>query len=93
MFALKSGFSAVVIIIISAFIPSLFTGQLFRRLSNNNEYLVNTHEIYSADLAGSAFGFIIVTGITVPAFGVRVSILLLSVMILAGLLFGTIRNK
>jgi spermidine synthase len=93
MFALRSGFSAVAIIIISAFIPSLFTGQLFRRLSNNDEYLVKTHEIYSADLAGSAFGFIIVTGITVPAFGVRVSILLLSVMILAGLLFGTIRNK
>jgi hypothetical protein len=49
--------------------------------------------VYSADLAGSAFGFIVVAGFTVPAFGIRLSVFFLALMIFAGFLFGTIRNK
>jgi hypothetical protein len=60
---------------------------------------MNTNEaetssvIYSADLAGSALGFIIISGVMVPLFGIQVSVYLLSVLIFAGILFGTTNNK
>jgi spermidine synthase len=90
---LKSGFPAAALIIFSAFLPSLFTGHIFRDLSGNAEGITTTAGIYSADLAGAAFGFIVVSGIAIPAFGIRGSIYLLSTLIFAGFLFGTIRNK
>jgi len=93
LFILKSGFPAVGIIIISAFLPALLTGNIFRDLSKKSEELAKTSEIYSADLTGSAFGFIMVSGVTIPAFGIKVSIFLLAALIFAGFLFGTIRNK
>jgi hypothetical protein len=49
--------------------------------------------VYSADLAGSALGFILVTGVAIPVLGIQTSIFLLSSLIFAGLLFGTIGNK
>jgi hypothetical protein len=49
--------------------------------------------VYSADLAGSALGFILVTGVAIPIFGIKTSIFLLASLIFTGLLFGTVRNK
>ena len=43
--------------------------------------------------AGSALGFILVTGVAIPVIGIQSSIFLLSSLIFAGLLFGTIGNK
>lgn len=93
MLALKSGLPAVGLIILSVFLPALITGHLFRELTMKPEGSVTSSAIYSADLAGSAFGFILMSGFAVPAFGIKVSIFLLSSLIFAGFLFGTIRNK
>jgi spermidine synthase len=93
MLSIQSGLPAVGTIILSGFLPALLTGHIFRILTLKPEGSAAPSKIYSADLAGSAFGFVFISGFAVPAFGIKVSILLLSVLIFAGFLFGTIRNK
>jgi hypothetical protein len=90
---LKSGLPSILLLIISGFLPALYTGHIFRKLTISINKGSATSAIYSADLTGSAFGFMIISGFAVPAFGIRVSILFLSALIFAGFLFGTIRNK
>jgi predicted membrane-bound spermidine synthase len=93
MTELKSGFTATGLIMVSGFLPALLTGSIFRELTLNEEGLLNAPAIYSADLAGSALGFIIISGLSIPLFGIQVSVFLLSVLILAGILLGTSGNK
>jgi hypothetical protein len=90
---LKSGFPLVALIILSVFLPALYTGHIFRELTINAKEIETSSAIYSADLAGSALGFILISGFAVPALGIQVSIFLLAVLILGGFLFGTIMNK
>ncbi len=90
---LKSELPSIFLLIISGFLPALYTGHIFRKLTMSNDKGSSSSAIYSADLTGSAFGFMIISGFAVPAFGIRISILLLSALIFAGFLFGTIRNK
>jgi spermidine synthase len=90
---LKSEIPALVLIILSAFLPALLTGQLFHELTVKTDKISSSSSVYSADLAGSAFGFILLSGVAIPAFGIKASIFLLSSLIFAGVLFGTIRNK
>lgn len=83
---------AISMLIIISFFPAFITGNIFRTLSGNNSLQV--YSIYGADLAGSALGFILLSGLAVPAIGIRNSILLISLIILAGAIFGTSRiNK
>jgi hypothetical protein len=88
-----SGLPAVGLIILLAFLPALITGNLFRELTRSTEVISTSSSIYSADLAGSALGFILVSGFAIPALGIQVSLFLLSGLIFAGFLFGTVRNK
>jgi spermidine synthase len=90
---LKYEFPALFLIIISAFLPALLTGKLFHELTADNGQSSLTSRVYSADLAGSAMGFILVTGVSIPVAGIRNSIFLLSALILTGVLFGTNNNK
>ena len=90
---LKSGLLSVIIILISGFFPALLTGRLFNELTMKTIMTESSSAIYSADLAGSAFGFIIISGVMVPLVGIQVSVYLLSVLIFAGILFGTTNNK
>jgi len=79
----------VLIIILSVIIPSWMTGHIFRELTSGNSDPSGAGATYSADLAGSALGFILLTGVAVPAFGIRKSIILLAVLIFVGVAFGT----
>jgi hypothetical protein len=92
---LKTEYSFIIIslILIMTFIPALFTGQLFRTLTMRHDLLSTSSSVYSADLAGSALGFIFISGLAVPALGVRLTIFLLAALIFVALLFGTLRNK
>ncbi len=92
IFALKSGFSAIAFLIFSAFVPALFTGRIFREITGKSEGLSAPSGVYSSDLAGSALGFILMTGIAIPAFGIQASVFLMSGLIFAGFLLGTLRN-
>ncbi|MBK8883682.1 MAG: hypothetical protein IPN67_15260 [Bacteroidales bacterium] len=90
---LKDEIPALVIIILSAFIPALLTGHLFHQFTVIRNDTSTVSSVYGADLAGSALGFILVTGVAIPVLGIQLSIFLLSAMIFAGILFGTIGNK
>jgi hypothetical protein len=84
---------AVMLIVTAGFPPSFITGNLFRKLTISDYNGSLAASVYSSDLAGSAFGFILISGVLIPVFGIRLSILLLSGLIFAGILFGTNRNK
>ena len=83
----------IVLIIISVFIPALITGQLFRELTTDTAGKSRFQATYSADLAGSAFGFILITGFVVPILGLTIGILISALLIFTGILFGTVGNK
>ncbi len=84
--------AAIFIIIFSILLPSFLTGHIFRSLTfTDNDGSVSAIT-YGADLAGSALGFIILSGVAVPVLGIKVSIFLLSGLIFAGILLGTNRN-
>lgn len=89
---IKYEIPALFLIILLAFLPALLTGKIFHELTMNKE-ISAASPVYSADLAGSALGFILVTGVAIPVLGIKTSIFLLSSLIFAGLLFGTVRNK
>jgi hypothetical protein len=94
MIELKGGFLQVMLIIFSGFLPAFLTGQVFNELTLkvNKKEMPSSPAVYSADLAGSAFGFIFISGIIIPAFGIRISIFLLSVLVFIGVLIMTISN-
>jgi spermidine synthase len=83
---------AITMLLIVSFIPAFITGSIFRMLSKNNDETVIAG-IYSSDLAGSALGFILVTGFLIPVMGLKVSVLCLAVLIFAGMITGIFRNK
>ena len=90
---LSGGIFSIIILLLLAFLPALLTGHFFRELTMKTDNKSGYPATYSADLAGSAFGFIFIAGFAVPAFGIKVSIFILSLLIFAGFLFGTIKNK
>ncbi len=85
--------AAISIIMFSVLPPSFMTGHIFRELTFSDSDGSASAITYGADLAGSAFGFIIVSGMAVPVLGIKTSIFLLSGLIFAGILLGTNRNK
>jgi len=89
----KGILAPIVLVIISIVLPSYLTGHIFRELTLSADTGSATGATYSADLAGSALGFILISGVAVPAFGIKASIILLALLIFAGVIFGTTRNK
>jgi hypothetical protein len=89
----RGGIIVIVVIVLAGLLPAVFTGHLFRELTLRPDASGNPSHVYSADLAGSALGFILIAGFAVPAFGIKLALFLLGLMIFAGFLFGTIRNN
>jgi spermidine synthase len=90
---LKGTFLPAMLILFSVLPPAFFTGHLFRVLTLRDNDDPGAGAVYSADLAGSALGFILLSGVAVPALGIRNSIIMLSVFIFAGLIFGRSSKK
>jgi hypothetical protein len=90
---LGSGVPVVVLIIVSAFVPAMLTGNIFRELTVKTNNMSSAASVYSADLSGSAFGFILITAVAISFFGIQISVFLLSVLIFTGFLLGTNKNK
>jgi len=93
MIGIKSGFLSVAVILLSGFLPALITGRIFRELTFKTTGFTDSPSVYSADLAGSAFGFIFISGIAIPVFGIQVSIFFLAVLVFGGIFFGRISSK
>ena len=83
-----TGIAGIILITAAVFPPSFITGHLFRILTIHDSEGSVSSSVYSADLAGSAVGFILVSAIMVPVFGIVLSIIFLSALILIGILFG-----
>jgi len=83
--SLSAGFHIIVIILLFSFIPALITGKLFRDLTFLNTGKNYVSGIYSADLAGSAMGFILFSGLTVPILGIEKSLYIAALLIVASL--------
>lgn len=90
---IRSGKFAAAILLAASLLPSFLTGIIFRNITNNNPAGSSTASVYSSDLMGSAFGFMVVSAVMVPMLGIPVSLFILSGLILASLLFGTKANK
>ena len=90
---IESMIIAIVIILVLSFVPAFFTGNIFRELTQNNEGKTMVYRVYSADLSGSALGFIAVSALAVPVFGIILTIYFLAIFVFIGFLFGTIMNK
>ena len=84
---------AVILILAMVIIPSIITGQIFCDLTSGVEVSSDSSATYSADLSGSAFGFIIISSLVLPVLGIQASIYLLAAFAFTGILFGTNRNK
>jgi spermidine synthase len=91
--ALNGRIAIVLILILSSFVPAIITGNIFRELTLGQTSGSDTSVVYSSDLAGSAMGFIIFSGIAVPLLGIRSSLFLLPVLILTGFIIWSVSNK
>jgi spermidine synthase len=87
------GFIAILIITICAFFPAVLTGLIYNKLTCSARGSAEVSPVYTADLAGSALGFILISGFLLPLLGTGNTILVLTLMIFTGFLFGTIKNK
>ena len=85
---IRSRFLATALLVLSGFLPALVTGSLFRALTMPGGRSLTASVVYSADLRGSALGFIVFSGLIIPLCGIRISLLLLPVLIFAGFLSG-----
>ena len=84
---------AILLILILSFIPALITGNIFREITQDKDGIARASGLYSADLSGSAIGFIAIAGFAVPAFGIIMTIYFLAFLVFMGFMFGTIMNK
>jgi spermidine synthase len=79
--------AVTILLMLAGFLPAVVTGNLFREFSGDRTNGSDSSRVYGADLAGSAMGCIIFSGLAVPLFGIKISLLIFPVFILAGFLF------
>ncbi|MDP4222515.1 MAG: hypothetical protein Q8868_04305 [Bacteroidota bacterium] len=84
---ITSRFLIISVLILSGFVPAIITGNIFRELTRPPMGRKDTSIVYSSDLAGSAIGFIVFSGIAVPLTGIIPSLFILPVLILTGFVF------
>ena len=86
-------YTLTVLLIVSGFLPAVITGSFFRDLTPDEISNSDSSKVYSADLSGSALGFISFSGLAVPLLGISKSLLILPVLILTGFLIMSLSKK
>lgn len=92
-FQTENSNTSILLILFFAFIPACLTGSIFRELTIDDDKKNNLIRVYSADLTGSAIGFIAIAGFVIPIFGTVITIYFLGALVFTGIFFGTILNK
>jgi spermidine synthase len=90
---MRSAFLVTILLVSITFIPSIITGHMFRILTLGPENNPDSSAVYSADLAGSALGFILISGLIIPTLGIRSSIFILAALVFTGFLSCSTGNK
>jgi len=85
-------FTAVFLIVLAGFLPALVTGGIFRDLTTGLVPSVSVSGVYSADLSGSALGFLVFAGLAVPVAGIGMSLMVLPVLVSLGFLIFLIKK-
>lgn len=83
----------VSIILILLFTESLITGNIFNTITSLHKSDGQAATTYSADLSGSALGFILISGLIIPLTGIGISSYTPAALAAAGIIFGTLRRK
>ncbi|NLJ42108.1 MAG: hypothetical protein GX431_00525 [Bacteroidales bacterium] len=83
---------AVFMIVIAGFFPAMVTGSIFRGLTEDRTYSKHVSGVYSADLSGSAIGFLVFAGLAIPLAGIGMSLMMLPVLAGIGFLLLLIRK-
>ena len=83
----------ITLLVMAGFFPAFITGAIFRELTLHKDGISSASPVYNADLAGSAAGFIVFSGLIIPLLGIKASLFLLPALIFTGFLFALIRNK
>jgi spermidine synthase len=91
--SINGNFMLTGLLILSGFLPAVITGSFFRDLTSVEIINSGSSRVYSADLSGSALGFIAFSGLAVPLLGISKSLLILPVLILSGFLFTSVAKK
>lgn len=84
--------TAVFLIVVAGFLPAMVTGGIFRDLTKGTSSSVTVSAVYSADLSGSALGFLVFAGLAVPVAGIGTSLMLLPALAGTGFLLLSIRK-
>jgi spermidine synthase len=90
--SLGGHWTVILLLIISGFVPAFVTGTIFNEMTLRNNDISATASVYNADLAGSAIGFILFSGLFVPLLGIKSSLFILPAMIFAGFLFDSVKK-
>ena len=90
---IESHFMLTVLLILSGFLPAVVTGSFFRDLTSEQTADSVSSAVYSADLSGSAMGFIAFSGLAIPLLGIGSSLIFFPWVILAGFLFKPMSRK
>jgi len=90
---LNSIFAGILLFLVLSFIPSFFTGSLFKVMTEGKGENSGPSGVYGSDLAGSSLGFIAISGITIPLAGTAGTLLIISALILIGLIFAMFCRK
>lgn len=80
-------------LIISGFIPAMITGNIFREFTAVNSLSKESSAVYGADLLGSALGCLAFSGLIVPFLGIKPSLIVFPLLVLAGYLFAIMARK
>jgi spermidine synthase len=91
--ALQGGVFSIAVLILISIPPSVLTGNMFRQFTIVRSDARAPSLVYSADLAGSAAGFILAAGIIIPLLGISGTLYIAAGIVFAVFLFGTIINK
>jgi spermidine synthase len=89
---IRQEWPVVIILVLAAIIPAVLTGRLFTDLTSGSPEASAVSAVYGADLAGSALGFILVSGFAIPVLGIRDSLFLLAALVFAGFIFSSSRK-
>ncbi|HOW09743.1 MAG TPA: hypothetical protein PLX08_08070 [Bacteroidales bacterium] len=80
------------LIVMAGFFPALVTGSIFRGLTSGRPASMHVSGVYSADLSGSAIGFLVFSGLAIPLAGIGISLMILPVLAGTGFLLLLIRK-
>ena len=93
LMAISNHFVVTGLLVLSGFLPAVITGSFFRDLTSGEISNSDSSNVYSADLSGSALGFIIFSGFAVPFFGISTSLFILPFLVFTGFLFTSTSKK